>query len=287
MGDVVEQRGDEWPAGESEPGKEIQPGRSAQPAPLDEEQLRQFQQFQQFQDYLKFTEAQRQAGGQLVSPEAPAPVPHLTWQPTPTGAPPAELVPASPPRPQVPGWLKWVGRKILGWVVLLLILGLAAAWLLNHFFPSNTNDNRPAAETGGGTYKTNQILSDKPYEAVRQVYDAIAQNLAPQACGRMRVDIQQKFAADMGYGDCPQAVLGLHSKVSSRNDYAESLPSSVSEPIPGDTFTISSCQFGVHGGPALGAFTVTKVEKGQWLIVGHTNEPDPCPPPNPTAEPTR
>jgi hypothetical protein len=290
MGDVVEQRGDERPAGDDEPGNEIERGqpatRSAPQQPFDEDQLRQFQQFQQFQDYLKFTEAQQPAGGQLVSQQPRPPVPHQTWQPTPPGLPPGELVPTGPPRPKVPGWLKWLGRKILGWIVLLVILGLAAAWLLHHYFPSNTNDNLPAAETGGGTYHTNQLLSKNPNEAVRAVYDAIAQNLVPQACGRMREDIQQKFAADMGFRDCQQAALGLNAKVTSKNDYAESLPSSVSEPIPGDTFTISSCRFGVRGGPALGAFTVAKVEKGQWLIVGHTNEPDPCPAPTPSIQPT-
>jgi hypothetical protein len=242
---------------------------------------------------LKFTEAQKQAGGQLVSQEAQAPVPHLTWQPTPPGPPPGELVPANSPRPQVPGWLKWVGRKILGWVVLLLILGLAAAWLLNHFFPSNTNDNRPAAETGGGTYHTNQLLSKNPYEAVRGVYDAIGKNnpdlksMVDKACGPMREDVQQKFARDLSFKDCAQAVLALHAKVTNLNAYIESIPSYISETSSGITVTISSCAVGVRGGPALGAFTVTQVENGQWLITGHTNEPDPCPPPSPTTEPTR
>jgi hypothetical protein len=295
MGDVVEQRGDECPAGDDEPGKEIERGQPAQPAqqqPLDEEQLRQFQQFQQFQDYLKLSEAQQQAGGQLVSQQPRPPVPHQTGQPTPPGLPPGELVPAGPPRLKVPGWLKWLGRKILGWVVLLVILGLAAAWLLHHYFPSNANDNRPAAETGGGTYHTNQLLSKNPYEAVRAVYDAIGKNnpdpksMVDKACGPMREDAQQAFARDLNFQDCAQAVLALHAKVTNLNAYIESIPSYISEPSPGNTVTISSCAFGVRGGPALGAFTVTQVENGQWLITDHTNEPDPCPAPTTSAAPS-
>ncbi|WP_406640501.1 hypothetical protein [Amycolatopsis sp. WGS_07] len=49
--------------------------------------------------------------------------------------------------------------------------------------------------------------------------------------------------------------------------------------------TIDSCTFKVSGGPALGVFQVTKVDKGQWLITGHTTGPDKCPAPTATSTP--
>jgi hypothetical protein len=263
----------------------MQPSVPAQPAaqqPLDGEQLRQFQQFQQFQDYLKFSEAQRHAGGELVSQQPQQPVPHQSRQPVPTGGS-QELVPTEPPRPKAPRWLKRLAGKVLGWAIALLLIGLALNWTYHHFFPSSADDNRPAAETGGGKYHTNHVFSTSPYEAVRMVYQKIGQGQVQDACGRFDEPIQQRFAADLGYGDCQLAVLGLQAKVTRTNDYAESIPSSISEPIPGDTFTISSCSFGIHGGPPLGAFTVTMKDQGQWLITGHTNEPDPCPAPRSSA----
>ncbi|MGV9361118.1 hypothetical protein [Amycolatopsis sp. NPDC003731] len=261
-------------------------GTSAQP-PTDPAELEQFRQFQQFQDYLRFTQSQQ--GNQ------PAPTPDAgvvqapPSQPAPQqgGQPPMipegyQLVPVE--RRRVPKWATWLGKKVLAWVLALIILGVAGTWLYNHFFPNDSGKtSAQLAQEGGGTYHANHILSTSPYEAVRQVYDAVAQNLVPQACGRMREDVQQKFAQDLGYADCQVAVRELNRQVQNKNDYAESMPSYVSEPIPGDSFTISSCQFGIRGGPALGAFTVQKVEKGQWLITGHTNEPTPCPPPTPTS----
>jgi hypothetical protein len=54
------------------------------------------------------------------------------------------------------------------------------------------------------------------------------------------------------------------------------VPSYVSGSVPGDVVTIDSCSFSITGGPALGVFTVTKVELGQWLITGHAPGPSRC-----------
>lgn len=254
---------------------------------MDPAQLEQFRQFQQFQDYLRFTQSQQ--GNQPAPPPDAGMVP--TSQPTPQqgGAQPPmippgyQLVPAER-RGGPPRWLKWLGKKVIAWVLAIVILGVAGTWLYNHFFPSDAGkSSAQLAQEGGGTYHTNRILSTSPYEAVREVYDAVAQNLVPQACGRMDEPVQQKFAQDLGYADCQVAVHELNRKVTSKNDYAESMPSYVSEPLPGDRFTISSCRFGIKGGPALGAFTVQKVDKSQWLITAHTNEPTPCPAAPPTS----
>ncbi|MEU5257623.1 hypothetical protein [Amycolatopsis sp. NPDC021455] len=286
---MAEQRDD------GKPGSEIEPAGSGTPAagnppqpPVDPAELEQFRQFQQFQDYLRFTQAQQ--GNQPAPPPDAGLVQAPPSQPTPQqgGAQPPmippgyQLVPTEGRR--APRWLAWLGKKVIAWVLAIVILGVAGTWLYNHFFPNDSGKtSAQLAQEGGGTYHTNHILSTSPYEAVRSVYDAVAQNLVPQACGRMREDVQQKFAQDLGYADCQVAVHELNRQVKSKNDYAESMPSYVSEPIPGDSFMISSCQFGIRGGPALGAFTVQKVEKGQWLITGHTNEPTPCPLPTPTS----
>ncbi|GAB3479514.1 hypothetical protein [Amycolatopsis cihanbeyliensis] len=296
MGHVAEQRPDEQPgpegqpAGDPTPAGDLEPARRAgPPAPvaMDPEQFRQFQQFQQFQDFLRYQEAQQQAGT-LVPDQGqgrpPVPPP-----------PPGQLVPTEPPehrRPQVPRWVRWLGKKLIGWLIFFLLLALALTWAYNYLFGSD-DEGLPAHEMGGGTYKTNEILSSQPYEAVRQVYDAIAQEdprtgkpLVDQACGRFAEATQAQFAANMGYPDCRQAVLALHEQVTHVNNYAESMPSHRSEPIRENTVRISSCADswdGIHGGPALGAFTLTKVEKGQWLITGHRTEPRPCPAPTDTA----
>ena len=247
-----------------------QPAAGAHPQ-LDPEQLRQFQQFQQFQDYLRFTEAQRQ-NGQLVPGQSgpPAPPPGGPVQVT---APPQ--LPAPRPRIRAPRWAKRLAGKLLSAFLFLLVLLIAGKLAYDYFFPSQ-DDNRPASETGGGTYHTNKILSTQPYEAVRKVYAQIAQDRPDLACGYFDIPIQQKFATDLGYADCQQAVHDLKTQVTNVNAYAESIPSYVSEQ-QGDTVRIDSCSFSISGGPALGIFTVKKVDQGQWLIMGHDRGPATCP----------
>lgn len=293
MGHVVEQRPDgqpgpeQGPASEHAPGSDIQPARQAQPAQspppdLDQEQLRQFQQFQQFQDFLRFQEAQRQGGAEVVPGQQPQ------YHPAPAATQQLIHQPPAPPRRRVPGWLRWLGKKILGWLIFFLLLALALTWAYNYFFGSDEGDStKSAAQMGGGKYHTNELLSDEPYEAVRQVYDAIAQvdpntnePLVAEACGRFSQETQQQFADHLGYRDCRQAVLALNKEVTHVNDYAESV-----YPQPYDpgiaSIRIDSCMFDIEGGPALGTFVVTKQDyANQWLITGHERGPVNCPSPS-------
>ncbi|SDY62527.1 hypothetical protein SAMN05421504_106169 [Amycolatopsis xylanica] len=276
---MAEQRGDD------QPGQELQPSTPSSPQPLDEEQLRQFQQFQQFQDYLKFTEAQRQGGG--VVPAQPQP----SWQ----QGPPGELVPAPPRKMKAPKWATWLGKKVLAWVIAILLLGIAATWAYNHFFPND--DGKTSAEVaaeGGGTYKTNQILTTaSPYESVRRVYSGIAQHgpgkksMVDYVCGLFDERTQQQFANDLGFPDCARAVEGLHAELQpgKADSYAESI-SQRSGWKPEPSIPVSSCAYSISGGPALGDFMVSQVQKGQWLITGHTPGPKVCPAPAPTTSPT-
>lgn len=262
---MAEQRDD------GKPGTGIEPAGTKQPAPqLDPQQLAEFEQFKKFQEYLRFTETQQGS------------------------RPGAEVVPAQParpdrPRPKLPRWLAWLGKKVLGWIIAIVLLAIAGTILYNHFFPSDSGkSSEQVAREGGGKWHTNHVFSKNPYEAVRFVYQDIAQGSIEDACGRFQyeptknIDIQAKFAADLGQGDCRQAVQAINAQVTNKNDYAESLPSYISEPLIGDTVTIDSCTFPIQGGPALGVFTVSKVELGQWLITGHTPGPAKCPAPPPT-----
>lgn len=287
---MAEQRDD------GKPGSDIEPAGSNTPAPppVDPAELEQFRQFQQFQDYLRFTQSQQ--GNQPAPPpnagmvQAPPvqPVAQQGGQP-PVIPPGYALVPAERGRRGLPRWAMWLGRKVIAWVLAIVILGVAGTWLYNHFFPSDEGKtSEQLAQEGGGTYHTNHVFSTNPYEAVRFVYHNIAQGRVEDACGRFQNegqrDIQTQFARDIAQTfrqntaqtDCKKAVEFLATQVTNKNDYAESLPSSVSSPLPGDTVTVDSCDFPVSGGPALGVFTVSKVAKGQWLITGHAIGPPKC-----------
>jgi hypothetical protein len=264
---VAEQRPGEQPD-EQEPEGDSGAVERAQP-PLDPEQLRQFQQFQQFQDFLRYRETQ-QGGGLVHTP----PVPPL---PPPGG--PLQVAGPPPPRPRikVPRFVKRALASVLSALLFLAVLGIAGKLLYNHFFPSQDH-NRPASETGGGTYHTNRIFSTEPYEAVRKVYQQIAQGRPDLTCEYFDDATRQKFATDLGGTNCEQAAGEI--RVTNVNDYAESLPSYLSTQPQDTTVTIDSCDFPISGGPALGIFTVTKVDNGQWLITGHEPGPKTCPPPS-------
>lgn len=280
---MAEQRDDGKPG--NEPGTDIEPKAGGQPAPqIDEEQLRQFQQFQQFQDYLKFTEAQKQ-GLEPAQPPQPLAQHYGGQPPAPPGPPPGELT--KPPRPRAPRWLRRLGGKLVAWLIAILLIAIAGTIVYRQIFPSDEGKtSQQIAAEGGGKYRTNHVFSTSPYEAVRFVYHNIAQGRVDDACGRFEENIQTTFALDLGYEDCRLAVEGLHAQVTRKNDYAESLPSYTSEPVKGTTLTIDSCTYAVKGGPALGTFTVTQVEKGQWLITRHLPGPKTCPPPPPSTTPS-
>ncbi|WP_024876364.1 hypothetical protein [Saccharomonospora piscinae] len=287
MGDVVEQRPDGTPGasgavppgGEPEiapdaapapPGTDLTPTGATPPPDLDAEQLRRFREFQEFQQYQEFVRYQQAHGGAVSRT---------------TGA---DVVPAPPAAPgrRLPGWLRWLGKKVLGWLVFFLLLAIFATWLFNELFGADDdNSTEAAANMGGGQYHTEELLAKEPFEAVRKVYDAIAQEdpatnrpLVSEACGHFDNDngIQQRFAENTGgHADCRQAVIALHAQVTHVNDYAESIFPRWYDPSA-PTVRIDSCDFAVQGGPALGVFVVSEVEMGQWLITGHEPGPATC-----------
>ncbi|WP_435068758.1 hypothetical protein [Amycolatopsis thermoflava] len=294
---MVEQRPGQQPDEPSrDPSGEPPAGSSAvEPAQpqLDPEQLRQFQQFQQFQDFLRYTEAQRQSNGELV-PTQNAPVQSAPGYAAPGygpltqaghGGPPVppppygQLQPLPQPGPKIraPKWAKRLAGKLLSALLFLIVLIVAGKLAYNHFFPEDDPD-LPAAQTGGGTYHTNEILSVNPYEAARQVYQQVAYGQPDRACGLFETATQQQFATDLQYPDCREAVLDLKRQVTNMTAYAGSLPFGSSQPVQGTVARIDSCDYQISGGPALGVFVITKVGD-QWLITGHEPGPRTCPTP--------
>jgi hypothetical protein len=256
--DVI--RGDE----PSVPGP---PPAQRQPTEVTPEQIRQFQEFQRFQELMR----QQQEQG-LPPGTTPAPG-YLPWGPP-------------PPQPSLPKRLvKAAIGKIITGLVVLAVLVLAGYFAIDYFFGED-HDQLPASQTGGGKTTDNLILDTNPYEAVRKIYHHIAngaQGVPEQVCLRFQ-DKGKKFASDMGYDNCTDAVHGLAAEVTDADAFAESMPSykTTFDPRTHDEVRISSCEDnirgGIQGGPPLGAFTVKKIkgsQSGQWIITDHATEP-PC-----------
>lgn len=184
------------------------------------------------------------------------------------------------------------GGIIVGVVALLVVAGVVVVYNLNSgdsadevagkivssLFPKpSEKSSEDLAREGGGGYHTNHILPTDPYAAFTAVYNGIAQNQPDNVCRRMREDAQSAFAADENAPTCTAAAAALTRQVTNNNDYVESTERPLGAKIPSTTITIDSCDFEIAGGPALGVFTLSKVELGQWLITGHSPGPARCP----------
>jgi hypothetical protein len=234
------------------------------PTEITPDQIRQFQEFQRFQELM------REQGVPPGTPPPPGFVP-------PWGQPPKESLPKR--------LLKATASKVITGLVVLAVLVIAGYLAVNYFFGEDT-EQPPAHETGGGKTTDNLILDTNPYEAVRKVYHHIANGtdgVPEQVCLRFQ-DRGKKFAEDMGYDNCTDAVHGLARQVTDADAYAESMPSYTTtfDPNTNNEVRISSCadniRGGIQGGPPLGVFTVKKIsgsKSGQWIITDHENEP-PC-----------
>lgn len=210
------------------------------PAPMDPEAVRQFQQFQQFQELM------RQQGDTLLVP----------------------------PPVRKPLWRKALASKALRRLVLLLIVILGLYFAYQHYFGS-ADEDLPASETGGHTFKDRTMLQTQPNQSVRMVYQRVAENVPDVACGQFTDEAARQFAADTGAADCPQAIALLNGQVTGRkNDYAEPTFPSEYRNLPSTTndLEISSCKLSVTGGPKLGWFRLQKVERDQWIITQHRQE---------------
>jgi hypothetical protein len=239
------------------------------PTEITPEQIREFQEFQRFQELM------RGAADQGLPPATPPPGFLKRWPPP-------------PPKQSLPKrLLKATVSKIITGLVILAVLVVGGYLAVDYFFGENDLADHPKAhDTGGGKTTDNLILDTNPYEAVRKIYHHIANGadgVPEQVCLRFQ-DRGKKFATDMGYDNCTDAVHGLARQVTDADAYAESMPSYTTtfDPNTETEVRISSCadniRGGIQGGPPLGVFTVKKIEgskSGQWVIAGHETEP-PC-----------
>lgn len=235
-----EQRHNAPPPAVRAPDEPMPAPRAPVPESIDPEAVRQFQQFQQFQELMR-----QQGDHPLLAPPPPKPL-----------------------------WRKALASKSLRRLVVLLIVVLGLYWAYQHYF-GNKDEDLPASQTGGHTFKDRTLLQTEPHSSVRMVYQRVAENVPDVACGQFTDEAARQFATDVGAADCPSAVAMLHSEVTGpKNDYAEPFFPSEYRNVSATTsaLEISSCKLEVSGGPKLGWFRVEKVERGQWIITRHRPE---------------
>lgn len=222
------------------PNEPMPAPRAPVPDQVDPEAVRQFQQFQQFQELMR-----TQGDVALI-----------------------------PPPVKKPLWRKALASKGLRKLVAVLLIVLALYWAYQYYFGSN-NDDLPASETGGHTFKDRTLLQTAPDQTVRFVYQRIAENRPDRVCPQFTDEAAQQFAADWGAADCPAAVALLAAQVTGpKNNYAEpTFPSEYRHiSSTASVLEISSCRVDVVGGPKLGWFRLQKVERDQWIVTQHRQE---------------
>lgn len=237
-----------------------------EPTDITPDQVRQFQEFQRFQELM------RQQADEGFPPPATPPTHLQPWGPPP------------PPPPSLPKRLlkAAVGKLVTGLVVLLVLIA-AGYFAIDYFFGEN-HDQLPASQTGGGKAETNLIYETTPANAVRKIYDDIAQGDWKYACGRFDDHARAEFTEHLSqYGStCKDIVLTIHEQVAAdkmKAEYGDPWVPGSAVPLTGDTVAISSCDIEVVGGPRLGLLTVSKIERskgGQWIVSAHASEPEDC-----------
>jgi hypothetical protein len=255
---VAENEHQSGPPAIREPGEPLPAPRASQPepAPIDPEAVRQFQQFQQFQELMR-----QQGDVALVPP--------------PTRKSLVRRVFRNP-------FVRWPLIIVIT-VVILVLLGLLAAYLLlQHFFGHN-EEQGPASVVGGRSYTNRTILAGSPHEAVRKVYQRVADDSPEFVCGQFNSAAAQQFADDFQAGTCEDAVHQINARIDKtqkgyKNTWADyqGLPLTLggmdlkNPPAGVTSVEISSCDVTVS--PKLGAFKLQKVERDQWIIVEHRKE---------------
>jgi hypothetical protein len=260
------------------------------PRGMDIEEYRRFQEFQRFQDYQRFVQAQQ-------GPQPPAPIPP---------GPPGELPPHSELESQIvgmrqqlsriervtnpPTWQKILRNKWLHRLLWLVVIVLLATWgvpkLIHHYFggtdqPGGTAALHPGEIQGSGRLATN------PKDGVAAVYHIVAEAPPDEACLEFSPAARAEFARDLGAPTCLQAVRHIHAELdrAAVNAYAFVQVPDSALVRNGTSAQVSSCGMTIDAGPRLGLFTLTQDSSDEWLITGHSREPDPCPAPT-TVPPT-
>jgi hypothetical protein len=275
------------------------PAESDAPTPprdMDMAEYQRFQEFQRFQDYQRFVQGQQ-------GPALPAPIPPQQ--------PPGELPPRSELESQLvgmrqqlsriervtnpPTWQKILRNKWLHRLIWLVIIIALATWgvpkLVHHYLggsePSADADKHPGEIQGSGR------LAPDVKDAVAAVYHIVAESPPDIACLEFSPAARTTFGHDLSVGvggraTCREAVRAINAKLGPAGIKAYTnvqIPDDALHSTDHKTVQISSCDIPLVSGPHLGLFMLTQQGTGDWLITGHSNEPNPCPAPTTTSAP--
>ncbi|MGX7824247.1 hypothetical protein ACTG9Q_04075 [Actinokineospora sp. 24-640] len=214
----------------------------------------QWQRYQRFQEFQKFEEAQRPGEPARAEP---------------------------PPRRGKPLWRKVLFNKWVRRLAVLLAVVIAAGWAVDHYF-GNPDEDLPASETGGDKTTRTVLFAESPREAIRMIYNNVAQATLPDACTRFETEeLAERFADHVNAADCPTAIRDLHADVTDASDYARPyFPASVKlTPDADGNVVVSSCELDIRQGPRLGEFTLRVIpgsRGNQWIITDHRKEASDC-----------
>jgi hypothetical protein len=275
------------------------------PAGVDPETFRQFQEFQRFQQFQRFNQGEQPPppaappwtaeGGNLEpfhgqQPPGPGhPAVHhqlagVQQQLTQIQQSQAKIERATNP----PLWRKILRSTPFRWAVGLLVIVLIAIWgvpaLVQHYVGGDNDQHTNTAGKPTSIQQSGQ-LAGAPYDAVADIYLFPAEGMTPdKSCLTFSASAAKSFAQAFSTSSCPAAFTKIASMITDKDAYSDPDTSKLPTSPTGDTVTVDSCDLGVTGGPRLGTFTVTHVDKG-WLITGYQAQ-QPCPapaPPTPTS----
>ncbi|MFC5286032.1 hypothetical protein ACFPM7_03140 [Actinokineospora guangxiensis] len=188
--------------------------------------------------------------------------------------------PPEPPRGK-PLWKKILFNRWVRRLVLLLVLLAAAGWAFDHYF-GDPDEDLPASQTGGGKATRTVLFAESPREAIRMIYNNVAQTTLPDACTRFETEeLAERFADHVGAPDCPTAIRRLNGEVTNASAYARPYFPSAVDLTPGadGTVVVSSCALDIREGPRLGEFTLRVIpgsRANQWIISDHRKEAEDC-----------
>lgn len=255
------------------------------PAGVDPETFRQFQEFQRFQQFQRFTQGQTPppdaappwsaAGGQLEPVQGRQQPPPVHEQLAVVQAQlhemrqsQAKIERATNP----PLWRKILRSTPFRWAIGLLVIVLIAIWgvpaLVQHYVGGGNDQHTNTAGKPTSIQQSGQ-LAGAPYDAVADVYLFPAEGLSPdKSCLTFSASAAKSFAQAFGTSSCVAAFTKIAGEITDKDAYSDPDTSKLPTNPTGNTVTVDSCDLGVTGGPRLGTFTVTHVDKG-WEITGY------------------
>ena len=126
------------------------------------------------------------------------------------------------------------------------------------------------------------LFAESPREAIRMIYNNVAQATLPDACTRFETEeLAERFADHVGAPDCATAIRRLNAEVTNASAYARPYFPSAVDLTPGadGTVVVSSCALDIREGPRLGEFTLRVIpgsRANQWIISDHRKEAEDC-----------